>query len=324
MKKRDYYEILGVQKNATAEELKKAYRKSAIKYHPDKNPGDTAAEEKFKEASEAYGVLSDLEKKKLYDQFGHDGLQESGFQGFKSQEDIFGSFGDIFSKGEFRQHGGNIRGADLRCNITISFMDAAFGTKKEIVLARLENCEDCGGSGAKRGTSPITCSTCRGAGQINQAQGFFSIRSTCPTCHGQGAIIENPCLQCHGEGRAKKQKTISVNIPAGTDNGTRLRISGEGEAGKGGEHRGDLYIYITVEPHKIFTRKNSAIHCTVHISVVQAILGAKIQVPTLERKIKLTIPKGTQNGTAFRIPGAGVKHIKGYQQKGGRAHRGIF
>jgi len=318
MTKRDYYEILGVQKNVTPDELKKAYRKLAIKYHPDKNQGDKGAEDNFKEASEAYEILSSSEKKKMYDQFGHDGLQGNGFQGFSGFEDIFTSFGDVFGDlfggggGGRRQRGGPARGSDLRYEIKIPFMDAVFGAKKEITLARLEECSDCRGAGAKAGTSVTTCSTCRGAGQIRQAQGFFSIATSCPDCHGQGTMVKDACPSCMGEGRRRIKKTISVNIPAGVDNGTQLRVASEGDGGKLGGRRGDLYIFINVEPHKELKRDNEDVHCTVSISVAQAILGAEVRIPSLEGPKDFTVPHGTQSGAVFRMSGAGVHNLRGY------------
>lgn len=316
MDKRDYYEILEVQRNATAEELKKAYRKLAVKYHPDKNPGNNDAEEKFKEASEAYEVLSDSEKRKVYNQFGHDGLQGNGFQGSNGFEDIFSSFGDafgdMFGGGRSRQRGGPSRGGDLKYEISISFMDAAFGVKKEVTLARLEECGGCHGSGAKAGTQATKCSTCAGVGQVRRTQGFFSISSTCPSCHGQGTLIKAPCSECRGEGRVREKRTISINIPAGVDVGTQLRVSGEGEGGKLGGGRGDLYVFINVEPHKHFKRANEDVHSTVHIFLTQAILGAEIKIPSLEGERDFTIPSGTQSGAVFRVYGAGIHNIRGY------------
>ncbi len=317
MQKRDYYEVLGVQKNATSEELKKAYRKKAVKYHPDKNPGDKKAEERFKEASEAYSILSDEEKRKIYNQFGHEGLQGGGFQGSSNFSDVFSSaFGDIFSDffggGDREGRSAAARGADLRYDISVSFKEAAFGTKKEITLARLEECSGCGGTGAKKGTSATTCNTCRGEGEIRRAQGFFSISSPCPECHGEGEIIKDPCSICRGEGRERIKKTISVNIPAGIDSGMQLRVSGEGEGGKKGGPRGDLYIFITVKADKVFTRNGGDIICTIPISVTQAILGTEINVPSLEGERKFTVSPGTQPGSVFKIYGAGIHSLKGY------------
>lgn len=314
--KRDYYEILGVQKNASDAELKKAYRQKAMQYHPDKNPGNKESEEKFKEAAEAYGILKDPEKRNLYDRFGHEGLKGAhiGFGGF---EDIFSSFGDIFE--DFFGFGGRSRsrtaaqqGADLRYDLKISFIDAAFGKEMDISVEKKVECSTCNSTGAKPGTSPDTCSYCHGNGQITKSQGFFSIRTTCPYCHGQGKVIKTPCRDCLGTGSVLKTKKINVKIPPGVDNGTRLRLQGEGEPGRLGGPPGDLYVFLHVKPHEFFERDGYDIYCKVPISFSQAALGADIEVPTLNSTHKLRIPAGTQSGTFFQLEGAGIQHLRGY------------
>ncbi|MGD8520009.1 MAG: molecular chaperone DnaJ, partial [Desulfobacterales bacterium] len=299
--KRDYYEILSVNRNATEDELKASYRKLALKYHPDRNPGDKEAEEKFKEAAEAYEVLRDPEKRSLYDQFGHQGLEGTGFSGFGGFEDIFSSFSDIFEDffgfGTRRRSRSRAqRGADLRYDLPLAFMEAAFGTETEIEIQKMESCPECHGSGSEPGTQPETCRHCGGVGQVSRSQGFFTVRTTCPTCRGNGQTITHPCAKCHGSGQVMVNKTVSVKIPAGVDHGSRLRLNGEGEAGNYGGPPGDLYVFIHVDPHEFFTRKDTDVICQVPISFVQATLGDKILVPTLNGKKKLEIPKGTQPG----------------------------
>jgi len=317
MTKRDYYEVLGVQRNATENEIKKAYRQLALQYHPDRNPGDKEAEEKFKEAAEAYEVLRDQEKRSLYDRFGHEGLRGTGFTGFSGFEDIFSSFGSIFE--DFFGFGSRTRsrtapqvGADLRYDFKISFLDAAFGKEKTIELEKMETCEPCQGSGAKSGSAPETCPICKGRGQVMHSQGFFSISTTCPQCRGEGSIIKNPCAKCKGTGKVRKKKSVSVKIPGGVENGTRLRLTGEGEEGVRGGPPGDLYVVLFVEEHDFFGRQGDDVTCQVPVSFPQAALGAEIEVPTLESTEKLTISRGTQSGEVFRLKGLGIPHLRGF------------
>jgi len=318
--KRDYYEVLGVDRNAGEEECKKAYRKLALKYHPDRNPGDKQAEEKFKELSEAYQVLTDPEKRAQYNQFGHAAFgngspfQGAGFDFTSGFEDIFGDiFGEFFGAGPSRRRG-RARGDDLRYNLEISFEEAAFGTEKKIKIPRHGACDECHGSGSKPGTSAKTCPTCHGRGQVSFQQGFFTVSRTCSQCHGQGTFIADPCAACGGAGRVRKLHTLSVKIPAGVDNGSRLKLRNEGETGAGGGPAGDLYVVIQVQPHPLFVREGLHIICDMPISFVQAALGAEIDVPTLEGKVKMKIPSGTQSGKVFRLKGKGVRDVHGYQQ----------
>jgi molecular chaperone DnaJ len=313
--KRDYYEVLEVNRNASDEQLKSAYRKLALKYHPDRNPGDKAAEEKFKEAAEAYEVLRDREKRSLYDQFGHAGLEGTGFSGFGGFEDIFSNFGDIFedffgfgTRSRSRSRGQ--RGADLRYDFTLSFMDAAFGTETEIDIEKLEACSGCSGNGCEPGSHPENCRTCGGSGQISRTQGFFTVRTTCPACRGNGQVITRPCPKCRGNGQVRVAKRVSVKIPAGVDNGSRLRLSGEGEPGAYGGPPGDLYVFIHVQPHEFFERRDNDIICQVTISFVQAALGDRIAVPTLDGSKTLEIPKGTQPGDVFYLHGEGIPSLR--------------
>ncbi|MDA8137244.1 MAG: molecular chaperone DnaJ [Desulfobacteraceae bacterium] len=313
--KRDYYEILGVAKNASEGDLKSAYRKLALQFHPDRNPGDKAAEDKFKEAAEAYEVLRDPQKRRIYDQYGHRGLEGSGFSGFGGFEDIFSSFGDIFEDffGFGGRRGGRSRaqqGADLRYDLTISFMEAAFGVETNIDLEKHETCQKCEGQGAEPGTRAEVCPQCRGAGQVGRSQGFFTIRTTCPHCRGAGQVISNPCKECRGKGQTLVRKTVSVKIPAGVDNGSRLRLSNEGEAGSLGGPPGDLYVFIHVKPHEFFKREDIDVICQVPISFIQATLGAKINVPTLNSEKELEIPKSTQFGDVFRFRGEGIPSLR--------------
>jgi molecular chaperone DnaJ len=313
--KRDYYEILGVARDVSGLELKKAYRKLAIKYHPDKNPGNKEAEEKFKEASEAYEVLSDENKRQIYDQFGHRGLEGAGHSGPSGFEDIFSSFGDIFEDFFGFGSGGSRRrsqrGSDLRYNMTIEFMEAAFGTEKTISIPKLETCDECGGSGCEPGTGPETCAHCHGTGQFIQSQGFFKVKTTCPYCKGRGTHIPNPCRKCRGAGRVEITRKVQVKIPAGVDTGSKLRLSGEGEASPTpGGSAGDLYVVISVKPHKFFQRDNTDVICAIDISFVQAALGDEIIVPTLVGEEKLKIPKGTQYGDVFRLKGEGIASLR--------------
>ncbi|MGD9786637.1 MAG: molecular chaperone DnaJ [Sulfuricellaceae bacterium] len=321
MSKRDYYEVLGVSRDASEEDIKKAYRRLAMKHHPDRNPGDKAAEEKFKEAKEAYEILSDASKRRAYDQFGHAGVDPSaggggfgggGFGGFGGQgfADAFGDiFGDIFGGGG-RRNSNVYRGADLRYNLEISLEEAAHGTEPKIRIPTLEECDACHGSGAKPGTQPTTCSTCGGHGQVRMQQGFFSIQQTCPRCNGTGKMIANPCGSCSGTGRIKKQKTLAVKIPAGVDEGDRIRLSGEGEAGVNGGPPGDLYVVIHIKPHAVFKRDHNDLHCEMPISFATAALGGEIEIPTLDGTAKIKIPAETQTGRAFRLRGKGIKGVR--------------
>jgi molecular chaperone DnaJ len=315
MAKRDYYEVLGVQKNASKDDIKKAYRKLAIQYHPDKNPGNKEAEEKFKEATEAYEVLADDQKKQAYDQFGFAGVEGMGgsnphdfSQVFHGFEDIFGDFSGIFDTlfggGSRRGSGGSRQGSNLRYDIDIPFKDAVFGTKVEIQYSKNESCQTCKGSG---GTGRKVCPTCKGTGQIRQSAGFFSMASPCPSCGGQGEIIEKPCPECGGSGTQKKRQKIMVTIPSGIENGRRVVISRQGDAGPAGGPAGDLYVFIRVKPHEFFERQAEDLYCAIPISVTQASLGAEIQVSTLDGKnIKVKVPPGIQNGKMLRIRDEGV------------------
>lgn len=313
--KRDYYEVLGVNRDASEAELKSAYRKLAIKYHPDKNPDNKAAEEKFKEAAEAYEVLQDSKKRQIYDQFGHQGLEGAGFSGFRGFEDIFSSFGGIFedlfgfSSGN-RSHSRTQRGSDLRYDLSLSFMEAAFGTEKEINLEKTGTCPRCEGSGCNPGTYPETCRHCNGSGQVSRSQGFFTVRTSCPSCRGQGQVITSPCSECSGAGKVLVRKNVSVKIPGGVDTGSRLRLSGEGEAGSFNGSDGDLYVFIHVEQHDFFQRNNLDVICSVPISFIQAALGDEIEVPTLTGHKTLKIPKGAQFGDMFRFSGEGIPSLK--------------
>lgn len=319
MSKRDYYEILDVSKNASEAEIKKAFKRLAMKYHPDRNPDNAEAEEKFKEAKEAYDVLSDQQKRAAYDQFGHAGVDPSagmGGAGFggggASFSDVFGDvFGDIFGGGGGGRGGPRVyRGADLRYNLELSLEEAVKGTTISIKIPGHEACDECGGSGAKKGTEPTTCTTCNGHGQVRMQQGFFSLQQTCPHCHGSGKIISDPCGQCHGNGHVEKTKTLSVKVPAGVDNGDRIRLSGEGEMGENGGPPGDLYVHMHVREHPIFQRDGNDLFCEVPVSTVTAALGGELEVPTLEGRVKLKIPEETQTGKLFRVRGKGVKSVR--------------
>lgn len=322
MSKRDYYEVLGVAKNATEAEIKKAFKRLAMKYHPDRNPDDKTAEEKFKEAKEAYEILTDAQKRAAYDQFGHAGVDPAagggggGYgPGGGSFSDIFGDvFGDIFGGAAGARGGGGsraYRGSDLRYNLELSLEEAVMGTTVKIRVPTLVECDECDGSGAKKGTSAQTCPTCHGHGQVRMQQGFFSLQQTCPRCHGSGKIITDPCGKCHGQGRVQEQKTLSVKVPAGVDDGDRIRLSGEGEAGLHGGPAGDLYVQIHVREHPIFTRDENNLACEVPISFVTAALGGELDVPTLGGRVKLKIPAETQSGKLFRLRGKGVKSVRG-------------
>lgn len=317
MSKRDYYEILGVEKNASEAEIKKGFRRVAMKFHPDRNPDNKEAEDKFKEAQEAYEVLSDKEKKAAYDQYGHAGVDSnsgfgSGFGGGgASFSDIFGDvFGDIFGGGG-RQRGGPRRGSDLRYDLELDLEDAVRGKTVEINVPTMESCEECKGSGARKGTAPVVCETCKGAGQVRMSQGFFSVQQTCPTCHGRGKSIKDPCGSCYGRGRVQHDHKLSVKIPPGVDTGDRIRLSGKGEGGADGGPAGDLYVQVVVREHKIFQRDGKNLYCEVPISFADAALGGELEVPTLDGKVKLKIPAETQTGKLFRVKGKGVTPVRG-------------
>ncbi len=312
--KRDYYEVLGVGREAGANELKSAYRKLALRYHPDKNPGDKEAEDKFKEAAEAYEVLRDPNKRQIYDQFGHEGLEGTGFSGFGGFEDIFSSFGSIFEDffgfGGGRRRSRVQRGADLRYDLQLDFMDAAFGTETQIDIRKNQPCPECQGSRCEPGTQPETCRHCGGAGQVSRSQGFFTVRTACPSCRGQGQTIPHPCSRCRGAGAVVAEKKVTIKVPAGVDHGSRLRLAGEGEAGPMGGPPGDLYVFIHVEAHEFFRREDNDVICQIPISFVQAILGDTIKVPTLQGEKDLKIPKGTQYGDIFRFRGEGIPSLR--------------
>jgi len=320
MAKRDYYEVLGVNRDASAEEIKKAYRKLAMKHHPDRNAGDKVSEEKFKEANEAYEILTDENKRAAYDRFGHAGVDPSAAGGFGgagaggfsgSFADAFGDiFGDIFGGGRGRST--VFRGADLRYNLEISLEHAARGTETKIRIPTLAECDTCHGSGAKPGTSPVTCPTCHGHGQVRMQQGFFSIQQTCPKCHGSGKFVQTPCAECHGAGRVKHQKTLSVKIPAGVDEGDRVRLSGEGEAGVNGGPPGDLYVVVQIKPHPVFQRDGDDLHCEMPVSISTAALGGEVEIPTLDGQARIRIPAETQTGKVFRLRGKGVKGVRSH------------
>ena len=329
MAKRDYYEVLGVARNAPEAEIKKAYRRLAMKLHPDRNPDDKTAEAKFKEANEAYEILSDAQKRAAYDQFGHAGVDPSmagggrgpggGFYGAgagaggASFADIFGDvFGDIFggAGGGGRRSQAGYRGADLRYNLELSLEEAVRGTEVRIRVPTLEVCETCHGSGAKAGTSASTCATCGGHGQVRMQQGFFSIQQTCPNCRGSGKVIKSPCEACHGQGRVKATKTLSVKVPAGVDEGDQIRLAGEGEAGESGNPSGDLYVQVRLKPHDLFKRDGDDLHCEMPISFVTAALGGEVEIPTLDGRATLKIPTGSQTGKVFRLRGKGVRNVR--------------
>ncbi len=313
MAKRDYYEILGINRDATDEEIKKAYRKLAMKHHPDRNPDNPKSEELFKEAKQAYEILSDTQKRAAYDQYGHAGVDQQagmggGAQGFG---DAFSDiFGDIFGGGRGSGRSNVYRGADLRYNLEISLEDAARGSETRIRIPTMEECGSCHGSGAKKGTEPATCPTCGGHGQVRMQQGFFSIQQTCPKCQGTGRFIADPCATCHGAGRGKQHKTLSVKIPSGIDEGDRIRLSGEGEHGVNGGPPGDLYVQIHLKQHAVFQRDHDDLHCEMPVGFTSAALGGEIEIPTLEGVARLKIPAETQTGKVFRLRGKGIKGVR--------------
>ncbi len=315
MAKRDYYEILGIERGASSDEIKKAYRRLAMQYHPDRNPDDEEALERFKEVQTAYDVLSDSQKRQAYDRFGHAGVEGAaggggahpggGFSGFG---DIFDSvFGDIFGGGRGEQM---FRGSDLRYDLELSLEEAISGTTVKIRVPKAVTCETCSGSGAKPGSSPVTCSTCGGAGQVRMQQGFFAVQQSCPACRGQGRVIEDYCTSCRGEGRVRDSKNISVKIPPGVDDGDRVRLNGEGEAGISGGPAGDLYVQVRVKEHPIFTRDGADLYCEVPISFATAVLGGEMEVPTLDGRVSLKVPPETQTGKLFRMRGKGVRTVR--------------
>ena len=314
--KRDYYDVLGVNRDASDDEIKKAYRKLAMKHHPDRNPESKDAEDKFKEAKEAYEILSDAQKRGAYDRYGHAGVDPSagagpGGQGFDGFSDAFSDiFGDIFGGSGGRGRSNVYRGADLRYNLEISLEEAARGAEKTIRIPTVEECDTCHGSGAKPGTQPKPCPTCGGAGQVRIQQGFFSIQQTCPKCHGTGRIIPDPCRDCGGAGRVKRQKTLEGKIPAGIDEGMRLRHAGHGEPGVNGGPPGDLYVEIHIRQHSVFQRDHDDLHCEMPISFTTAALGGEIEIPTLEGMARLKIPAETQSGRVFRLRGKGIRNVR--------------
>lgn len=323
MAKRDYYEILGVSKSATADEIKKAYRRLAMKHHPDRNKDDDSSEARFKEAKEAYEVLKDDDKRATYDRFGHDGLKAGaggagGFGGAEGFGDIFGDvFGDIFGGGGGGRRGGGpqvFRGADLGYELQLDLETAVAGDSVTIDVPSQVSCETCSGSGAKKGSEPVNCTTCGGVGQVRMQQGFFSIQQTCPACKGAGTTISDPCADCHGRGRIRKTRTLAVKVPAGVDDGDRIRLSGEGEAGRNGGPAGDLYVEIRVKSHRIFEREGANLSCEVPVSFATATLGGEVELPTLNGNVSLKIPAGTQSGKVFRLRGKGVTTVRDPRQ----------
>ncbi len=314
--KRDYYEVLGVERSVGDQELKSAYRQAALKYHPDRNPGDHSAEEKFKEAAEAYSVLSDPQKRAAYDRFGHAGLSGAGgfdAQGFPDLSDIFGEFffGDLFGGGGGRRRSRAQRGDDLRFDIELSFDDAVRGLSADIQVPRQEPCPHCRGTGGDPDGGVVTCPTCRGRGEVVYQQGFLSVRRTCSNCGGAGQVVRKPCAHCHGEGALRTQRKLKINIPAGVDNETRLRLAGEGQAGVHGGPPGDLYVFIKVQEHPVFERRDNDLHCTIPVNVAQAVLGIEVLIPTLEGAEPFKIPEGTQSGAKFRLKSRGVPDVNG-------------
>ena len=319
MSKRDYYEVLGVSRTVTDQEIKSAYRKLALQFHPDRNPGDKAAEDKFKEAAEAYAVLVDTDKRHMYDRFGHAGLGGAATGGFDPNaftgfEDILGGLGDVFGFGDAfggRRRGGAQRGADLRYDLEISFAEAATGTEASLQIPRQDTCEACKGNGAAPGSAPTTCAQCQGRGQLRYQQGFFTVARTCGQCRGSGSIVTKPCPTCRGAGRIQKDRKLSVRIPAGIATGQRLRLSAEGEAGPGGGPAGDLYVVIHVQDHAFFQRDGNDLYCEIPLNFPTLALGGEIQIPTLDGSEPFQIPAGTETGTAFRVRGRGMPDVSG-------------
>ena len=315
MAKKDYYETLGVNRDASEDDIKKSFRKLAMKFHPDRNPDNPKAEEQFKEAKEAYEVLTDAGKRQAYDQYGHAGVDPGQGMGAGAGMGGFGDafsdiFGEIFGGGRGGGRQGVYRGADLRYNLEIGLEDAARGTETKIRIPTMEECATCNGSGAKPGTQPQTCTTCNGRGEVRMQQGFFSLQQTCPRCHGSGKMVSTPCATCQGAGRVKQQKTLSVKIPAGVDEGDRIRLSGEGEHGVSGGPSGDLYVVIHIKPHQVFTREHSDLHCEMPVSFTTAALGGEIEIPTLDGHAKIKVPQETQSGQVFRLRGKGIKGLR--------------
>jgi molecular chaperone DnaJ len=318
MSKRDYYEVLGLAKDAGAEDLKKAYRKMAMQFHPDRNPNDPTAEQKFREVNEAYDVLKDDQKRSAYDRYGHAAFEQGRGGGGGGGDHFTSGFADIFDEmfGEFMGGrrgggGGGVRGADLRYNMEITLEEAFAGKSTQIKVATSVLCDDCKGSGAAGGAAPVECGTCRGAGKVRATQGFFTIERTCPTCQGMGKVIKDPCKSCAGSGRVRREKTLQVTIPPGVEEGTRIRLTGEGEAGMRGAPNGDLYIFLSIQPHRIFQREAANIHCRVPIPMVTATLGGAIEVPCIDgSRSKVTIPPGTQTGNQFRLRGKGMSVLR--------------
>jgi len=323
--RRDYYEVLGVERAASEQEIKSAYRKQALKYHPDRNPDSTEAEERFKEAAEAYAVLADPNKRQAYDRFGHAGVSGAGADGFDPSvftgfEDIFGGLGDVFGFGDIfgGRRAGSRRGADLRYDLELSFEEAASGAETTVQIPRQEACETCHGSGAAPGTTSVTCPRCQGRGQIRFQQGFFTVARTCNQCRGQGSIVSKPCADCRGAGRVQKTRKLTVRIPAGVSTGQRLRLTGEGEAGATGAPTGDLYVVLHVQEHTFFQRDGADLHCEIELGYPLLALGGSMQVPTLDGSAPVDIPAGTQTGTVFRLRGKGLPDL------GGRGHGDIL
>jgi len=324
MAKRDYYTVLGVPRDASEDDIKKSYRKLAMKHHPDRNPDDKGAEEKFKEAKEAYEVLCDARKRAAYDQFGHAGVDPSagfgagargfggGPEGFGGFADAFGDiFGEIFGQGRGARGNGVYRGADLRYNLELSLEEAAKGTEVKIRIPALEECATCKGTGAKPGTQPKQCPSCHGRGEVRVSQGFFSIQQSCPQCHGTGKVIPEPCATCSGAGRVKKHKTLSVKIPAGVDQDDRIRLTGEGEAGMNGGPHGDLYVVVNLKPHQVFQREGADLHCEMPIGFGTAALGGELEIPTLDGHATIKVPPETQSGQVFRLKNKGIRPVRG-------------
>jgi len=325
MAKRDFYEVLGVAKNASEADIKKAYRRLAMKHHPDRNKDDKTAEAKFKEANEAYEILSDAQKRAAYDQFGHAGVDPNaaggrggfygaGAAGGASFADIFGDvFGDIFGGGGARHGTQAYRGADLRYTLDLTLEEAVRGTEVRIRVPTLEKCGTCHGTGAKPGTEATTCTTCGGHGQVRMQQGFFAIQQTCPSCRGSGKVVKSPCDACHGQGRTRTSKTLSVKVPAGVDEGDQIRLAGEGEAGENNGPAGDLYVQVRLKPHELFKRDGDDLHCEMPLSFVTATLGGDVEIPTLDGRASLKIPAGTQSNKVFRLRGKGVRNVRSHE-----------